>query len=182
MLNERFTPGVYARRVNNIEIGRRLKSHREASPKVSLEKLSKATGGTFSPSRISNYEQGLRALKPRDAETLASAFGKLGKPTTAIFLLGLEGKSDPALKYKDSSAGENYISQSLIDPDRMYRCYDDIVRKLLECGKQTPKDAWDPKKILGAAIDLYNFEIRSGVQSDGMETRRSRGKNRRKVA
>jgi transcriptional regulator with XRE-family HTH domain len=57
-----------------IEIGRRIRAAREGL-NLSLEELSKRTGGKLSKSRIGNYEQGLRMPGPAEANTLASALG-----------------------------------------------------------------------------------------------------------
>jgi transcriptional regulator with XRE-family HTH domain len=174
MLTEGFTLTVYPNRVNNVEVGKRLRNHREGQPKVSLEALCNATGKSLSPSRISNYEQGIRSLKPRDASILAAAFTKLGKPVTATFLLGLEGKSDPALKYKDAPEVRQYIAESLIDSARLERCYNEAVTRLLEQKHRAKKEAWDPMNILRTAVALYNLEIKAGVPSHGEARRKLR--------
>lgn len=56
------------------EIGRRIKEAREKKG-LSLEQLSKATGGKLSKSRIGNYEQGIRMPGPAEANTLAVVLG-----------------------------------------------------------------------------------------------------------
>lgn len=66
------------------EIGRRIKESRE-SKGLSLEGLSKATGGRLSKSRISNYEQGIRMPGPAEANILAEALG-----VDASFLMCLQ--------------------------------------------------------------------------------------------
>lgn len=80
---------MYAYRVNKVEIGKRLRKHRENRPKITLQRLSKETRA-LSVSRISNYEQGTRLLKAKEAKLLADAFVKLEKPVTAAYLLCLE--------------------------------------------------------------------------------------------
>jgi transcriptional regulator with XRE-family HTH domain len=50
-----------------------------------LREASDATGGLLSPSRISNYEQGLREMGIPEAKVLAKAYG-----TTAAHLLCLD--------------------------------------------------------------------------------------------
>jgi transcriptional regulator with XRE-family HTH domain len=57
-----------------VEIGKRIRTAREAL-NLSLEELSKRTGGKLSKSRIGNYEQGLRMPGPAEANTLATALG-----------------------------------------------------------------------------------------------------------
>jgi len=57
-----------------VESGRRLKKAR-LDRGFSLAKLSEQVGGMFSPSRISNYEQGTRGLKQREANVLARVLG-----------------------------------------------------------------------------------------------------------
>lgn len=71
------------------EIGIRLRHHRESNPYVTLKELSEETR-VLSFNRISNYEQGIRSLKPNEAKVLADAFTKLGKPTTVTYLLGID--------------------------------------------------------------------------------------------
>ena len=56
------------------EIGRRIRDAREKKG-MSLEQLSKATGGVLSKSRIGNYEQALRMPGPFEADILAQALG-----------------------------------------------------------------------------------------------------------
>ena len=56
------------------EIGKRIRAAREKLG-ISLEELSRRTGGKLSKSRIGNYEQGLRMPGPLEANTLAAALG-----------------------------------------------------------------------------------------------------------
>lgn len=56
------------------ESGRRLRAARTAK-EWTLEDLSRRLGGVFSPSRLSNYEQGLRMLGPQEALALAPVLG-----------------------------------------------------------------------------------------------------------
>lgn len=56
------------------EIGKRIRAAR-AKLEISLEELSRRTGGKLSKSRIGNYEQGLRMPGPLEANTLAAALG-----------------------------------------------------------------------------------------------------------
>jgi transcriptional regulator with XRE-family HTH domain len=67
------------------EQGRRLRDARGVL-KLTLREVSERTKGAVSPSRLSNYEQGLRLLKPREALRLAEALG-----VTAAYLLCVEG-------------------------------------------------------------------------------------------
>lgn len=71
------------------EIGKRLRSAREAmnhGSGISLQELSKLTDGVLSPSRISNYEQGIRLLKPQEARILGKALN-----SDPAYLMCLEG-------------------------------------------------------------------------------------------
>ena len=70
------------------EIGKRLRAARRAVgvSGISLQELSNRTSGVLSPSRISNYEQGLRLLKPRDAQILGKALN-----ADPAYLMCLEG-------------------------------------------------------------------------------------------
>src|SRR5687768_644210 len=86
-----FTPNVYACGMNSQQIGERLRAHRTRAPKVSLAKLAAETR-SMTASGISNYEQGIRLLKAREASVLADAFKRLGKPISASELLGIEEK------------------------------------------------------------------------------------------
>jgi transcriptional regulator with XRE-family HTH domain len=56
------------------ESGRRLREAREDSG-LTLGELSKRLGGVMSPSRISNYEQGIRMLGVREAIAIAPILG-----------------------------------------------------------------------------------------------------------
>lgn len=89
MLTDGGTLNVYAFAVNKKEIGKQLKSIRQSEPKITLEKLAEETK-SLTKSGISNYEQGLRMLKPREAGILAKTFTRLGKPVNASQLLGIE--------------------------------------------------------------------------------------------
>ena len=66
-------------------IGERLRYARVCAD-LSLSVLSERTGGQFSKSRISNYEQGLRRLGVVGARLLAAALGTV----TPAFLLCIE--------------------------------------------------------------------------------------------
>lgn len=56
------------------EAGRRLRDARNAQ-NLTLREVSERTNGQISPSRLSNYEQGLRMLKAQEALVLAPALG-----------------------------------------------------------------------------------------------------------
>ena len=58
----------------NRKIGDRLRAIRNDRG-LSLSQLSERTGGAFSKSRISNYEQGIRRLSIEGAQILADALG-----------------------------------------------------------------------------------------------------------
>ena len=68
------------------EIGRRIKAARRSGG-MTLHDLSRATNGVLSPSRISNYEQGLRLPGPQEALILAKAL-----TTSAARLMCLDGE------------------------------------------------------------------------------------------
>ncbi|KAA6186925.1 helix-turn-helix transcriptional regulator [Thiohalocapsa marina] len=74
----------------NRRIGDRLRSIRNDRG-LSLSQLSDLTGGAFSKSRISNYEQGIRRLSLEGAQVLADALGAV----TAAYLLCVD--EDPTL-------------------------------------------------------------------------------------
>jgi transcriptional regulator with XRE-family HTH domain len=60
----------------NRMIGDRLRAIRNDRG-LSLSQLSERTGGAFSKSRISNYEQGIRRLSIEGAQILADALGEV---------------------------------------------------------------------------------------------------------
>jgi transcriptional regulator with XRE-family HTH domain len=66
------------------ESGKRLSKAREAK-KWTLRELSQSLGGLLSPSRLSNYEQGIRRLSQREALALASVLN-----VQASYLLCIE--------------------------------------------------------------------------------------------
>ena len=71
------------------EIGKRLRAARSAMSHgrgLTLPEVSKLTDGVLSPSRISNYEQGLRLLKPQEARILGKALN-----CDPAYLMCLEG-------------------------------------------------------------------------------------------
>lgn len=71
------------------EIGKRIRAAREAmdgKSGISLQQLSQRIDGVLSPSRISNYEQGLRLLKPQEARILGKALN-----VEPSYLMCLEG-------------------------------------------------------------------------------------------
>ncbi|MGD2021384.1 MAG: helix-turn-helix transcriptional regulator [Thiohalocapsa sp.] len=57
-------------------VGERLRSARKAMG-LSLSQLADLTGASYSKSRISNYEQGIRRMPPAAAQALAKALGNL---------------------------------------------------------------------------------------------------------
>jgi transcriptional regulator with XRE-family HTH domain len=67
-------------------MGDRLKETRELKGWSQAE-LSKRTDGVLSPSRIGNYEQGTRAIKPPEAAILAKALG-----TSPAYVMCLESE------------------------------------------------------------------------------------------
>lgn len=60
----------------NHAIGQRLRAAREARG-LSLSQLGELTGGNYSKSRISNYEQGVRRISLEGAHALAEALGNV---------------------------------------------------------------------------------------------------------
>lgn len=88
-----ITLHVYAHGMSTQKLGGLLRHHRTKEPKVTLEQLSKESR-SLSVARISNYEQGIRTLKAREAKILAEAFGRLGKPITAAELLGISEETN----------------------------------------------------------------------------------------
>ena len=68
-------------------VGERLRSARKAMG-LSLSQLAELTGGSYSKSRISNYEQGLRRMPPAAAQALAKA---LGNVSAQYLLFGEDG-------------------------------------------------------------------------------------------
>lgn len=92
---------MYVRKVNKKELGKRLRAHRESPPKITLSALAKETKA-LTASGISNYEQGIRLLKSREAKILADAFARLGKPVTPAKLLGIEMDSAPVHLTKEA--------------------------------------------------------------------------------
>lgn len=75
--------------IRNVDVrkeqGRRLKNAR-SDLRLTLREVSEKTRGQISPSRLSNYEQGLRLLKQREAIALAPVLG-----VNAAWLLCVEG-------------------------------------------------------------------------------------------
>lgn len=71
-----------------MEIGKRLRAARKAMgvSGIPLQELSRLTDGVLSPSRISNYEQGIRLLKPQEARILGKAL-----KVDPAYLMCLEG-------------------------------------------------------------------------------------------
>lgn len=101
-LTDSDTLNVYDAVMTSEEIGRRLRAIRQSEPKITLDQLAMETGNKLTKSRISNYEQGLRELKSRQAQILAEALTRLGKPVTASQLLMLEpypALREPAATY-----------------------------------------------------------------------------------
>lgn len=70
------------------EIGRRIRRAREGLD-LTLDQLSRDTGGLLSGSRISNYEQGLRYPGPEEILKLAGALGE-----SAAYLMCLDSGGD----------------------------------------------------------------------------------------
>lgn len=95
--------------MDNKNLGARLKRHRTSHPKISTYKLAKEAK-YITAAGITNKERGIREINKRDAEILAEAFTRLGKPTTVSFLLGI-----------DDSHTAHYSSVA-INPDILEDC------------------------------------------------------------
>ncbi len=112
----------------NHAIGGRLRAARQARD-LSLNELATLTGGLFSKSRISNYEQGIRRLSIEGAQTLSAALGNV----SAAQLLCID--DSPAV-------GANPEEQQLLAAFRAASA--DGRRRLLECAAEAaakPKTA-----------------------------------------
>lgn len=66
-------------------IGGRIREARDESG-LTLEEVSKRTSGVLKPSRLNNYEKGIRLLKPKEASVLAGVYKK-----DVAWLMCLEG-------------------------------------------------------------------------------------------
>jgi DNA-binding transcriptional regulator YiaG len=64
----------------------RLRAARKAMG-LSLSQLADLTGGSYSKSRISNYEQGIRRMPPAAAQALAKALGNVSAQVPGDYLL-----------------------------------------------------------------------------------------------
>lgn len=93
---DRRTAWGYHPGMNQKELGERLKRHRSSHPKISTYELAEAAK-YITPAGITNKERGIRAITRRDAEMLADALTRLGKPTSAAYLLGMDDK--PTMQY-----------------------------------------------------------------------------------
>jgi transcriptional regulator with XRE-family HTH domain len=80
----------------NQAMGSRLRAARQARG-FSLSRLAEQTGGHYSKSRISNYEQGLRRMSVEAALALAEALGNV----SAAQLLCVEGGETPLARDPD---------------------------------------------------------------------------------
>lgn len=67
------------------KIGNRIREARDEAM-LTLEQVSEKTHGVLKPSRINNYEKGIRLLKPQEALLLAGVYRK-----EAAWLMCLEG-------------------------------------------------------------------------------------------
>lgn len=106
------------------EIGRRLRAARHARG-LSLAELAALTGGLYSKSRISNYEQGLRRPSVEGAQALAEALGNV----SAVHLLCLEGTEPTAMSPEE---------MRLLDAFR--RADADWQRRVLDCAQAVQLD------------------------------------------
>lgn len=87
----RASKSKHAKSEAALRAGARIRAAREAR-NLSVKNLSQATDGVLTPSRISNYEQGLRELPIDAAEKLARAL-----ETPAAYLMGLIDETDKEL-------------------------------------------------------------------------------------
>ena len=111
---------MYATPVNTAEeTGRRLQRHRKQSPKITLNRLASETK-SLTVSAISNYEQGIRQLRPREAKILAGAFSRLGRPISVSELLGIEEQ------HKEQRGALTRHEEAIIE---IYRQFPPSVRK-----------------------------------------------------
>jgi transcriptional regulator with XRE-family HTH domain len=101
----------------NRAIGERLRAARNARG-LSLSEVATLTGGLFSKSRISNYEQGIRRMSLEAAAALSAALGNV----TAPHLLCLDVSSAEQLGEEEQRLLNAYRSA---DPEARQR--------LLEC-------------------------------------------------
>ena len=74
----------------SLEIGSRIREARTRRA-WTLEELSRFTHQAIKPSRLANYENGIRRPGIEEAETLANAFGDV----SAAWLLTLDGERRP---------------------------------------------------------------------------------------
>lgn len=81
---------------------------RKRDPRTTLEELASETK-VLTKQRISNYEQGIRLLKANEAQLIANAFARLGKPITASYLLGID-EPKPA-KVESQSQVDSHLWQ-----------------------------------------------------------------------
>lgn len=71
----------------SLEIGTRIREARTRHT-WTLEDLSRFTGQAITPSRLANYENGIRRPDIEEAETLADVFGDV----SAAWILTLDGE------------------------------------------------------------------------------------------
>lgn len=83
-------------------IGERIRISRDAK-RLTLKQLSRLTGGVLSESRISNYEQGIRQLKSKEALVLAVPLG-----VEPSYLLCVEGEEEGEMTAQESALLRNF--------------------------------------------------------------------------
>ncbi|WP_296898729.1 helix-turn-helix domain-containing protein [Thiohalocapsa sp.] len=93
---------------------------------LSLSQLADLTGGTYSKSRIGNYEQGIRRMAPAAAQALAKA---LGNVSAQYLLFGDDAK-------EMLTAEERRLLDAYRNSDAAGR------RWLIECAERA---VWSPK-------------------------------------
>jgi hypothetical protein len=114
--------------------GERLRRLRKSHPKISTYDLAKEAK-YITAAGITNKERGIREISKRDAEMLASALTRLGKPTTAAYLLGLD--DNPTVQYSGGSVNPEILSDCIrifeeMLPQAEYKIPPEIKAKIIE--------------------------------------------------
>lgn len=139
------------------ETGRRLKQARK-NKGMSLEDLSRETGGALSATRISNYEQGTRRPQPEEAIILSKSLG-----ITPSYVLCLS--DDP----ETSSTGVNF--------NRLVKAITMAEEELEEFGRMSARErakfiAYSYRLIKDdGSINATEVLTEIGGNADGSETR-----------
>lgn len=105
-----FVGSRYHSRMNDKSLGERLKRHRTSHPKISTYDLAKAAK-YITAAGITNKERGIRKISKRDAEILAEAFSRLGKPVTPLYLLGMDDNA--SVQYSGGSVNAEILADCI---------------------------------------------------------------------